>query len=516
VIRRLLPPISLCLVASCAYPRTLELPQSFAFDRPEETFLGQRFAPGADDDSGDSGLYILGRGADAFAARVALIDKTEQALDVQYYIFHNDVTGRWLMSRMLAAADRGVRVRLLLDDLGSAGIDDLIAAADVHPNLEIRLFNPFGRGSLTTLVRGFDFLVRPRRLNHRMHNKLLSGDGAAAIVGGRNVGDEYFDRNDDVNFGDLDLLAFGPVNAELGGCFDMYWNSPYVAPLTAWHWFERTQQDLDDLRVELLAHERENAASRYGERLRESNFVQEAVAGDLGLIWAPAHAVSDLPEKIVASRKEVKKTLLIERIRPYWPPAQRDLVIVSPYFVPRDKGVDHLVAKVAAGARVRVLTNSLAATDVSAVHAGYKGYRRDLLAGGVELYELRPSPKLLMEGFKKGLFGSSSASLHAKTFITDNQHVFVGSLNLDPRSVELNTELGLLIDSPELAAELGGNLDIAMSADVSWKLALTGGDIIWEGEVDDESVRLETEPNTSWWLRLKVTMLGWLPIQGQL
>ncbi|MFT5050973.1 MAG: putative cardiolipin synthase [Chlamydiales bacterium] len=510
--------IAQALFASCAYPRLSHpAPDSFAFDRPEETYLGSRFEPKATDHPGSSGLYLLSNGLDAFSARVALINRAERTLDAQYYIFHEDVTGKWLLSRLLAAADRGVRVRLLLDDLGSAGTDELISRADAHPQLEVRLFNPFARGPWPGLARKLDILSRPRRLNRRMHNKMLTADGAAAIVGGRNVGDEYFSANEDIEFGDMDLLAFGPVNHDLGECFDLYWNSEFVVPMSAWSSLRRDAGDLADLRAELAQHEVEHAESRYAERVQGSDFVQEALMGDLALVWAETHTVADLPRKIVAKGDKVKQTLLIERIKPYWPDSRTDLAIVSPYFIPRKAGVEELGRIVDGGGRVRVLTNSLAATDVPIVHSGYKDYRRALVRRGVELHELMPVSEAVEEGYRQGKLGSSNAALHTKTFVSDGQRIFVGSLNLDPRSVELNTELGLVVESPELARQILAKVDRATQRDVSWTIALDdAGDVIWLGERAGGPLRLDTEPDTSWWLRCKVWMMGLLPIEGQL
>ena len=307
------------LLAGCAYPHRPEaLPETHAFDRPGETRLGRHVAAEAEARAGNSGIYVLNTGPDSFAARIALIELAEQALDVQYYIFHDDVTGLWTLSRLLAAADRGVRVRLLLDDLGAAGIDELVSAADVHPNLEVRLFNPFARGPFPKLARTLDLLRHPHRLNRRMHNKMLTADGAAGIVGGRNVGDEYFGAKEGVNFADLDLLAFGPVNEELGQSFDLYWNSPYAFPVTAWKRLTGTAEDLERLRSRLAEHERTQAGSPYAERLRGSGFVQEALAGELELLWSPTHVVADLPRKIEARGDELRETLLTEQLEPLW------------------------------------------------------------------------------------------------------------------------------------------------------------------------------------------------------
>jgi len=228
------------------------------------------------------------------------------------------------------------------------------------------------------------------------------------------------------------------------------------------------------------------------------------------------HALADLPEKVVASGEELRETLLIERGAERWTRAQDELVVVSAYFVPGKGGVEQLAGVVERGARVRVLTNSLAATDVPAVHAGYEGYREPLLRGGVELYELRPSGGVVIEAHRQGLLGSSSASLHAKTFVADRELVFVGSFNLDPRSINLNTELGLVVESPETAARLVDRFEEAVQPGVSWRLALDDGGLAWEGEQDGETVLLRDEPDATWKARLAVRVLGWLPIEGQL
>lgn len=512
---------STLVLLACSQPRLAEPPAvTQAFDLPEETELGRLVAPGVAAHPGTSGMVLLRHGLDAFAARIGLMERAEKAIDLQVYIFHDDVTGRLLMQRLLAAADRGVRVRLLLDDMGSQGIDDLIAAADLHPSLEIRLFNAFARGPLPGLARFLDMMFSPRLLNHRMHNKMLAVDGIAGVVGGRNVGDEYFDANEGVNFADLDLLAFGPVAEELGRSFDSYWNSPHAMPLPAWRSMSREPADYERLRAELDAHLLEQRGSRYEERLRASDLVQQAIAGDLQPIWAPTHAVSDLPEKITARDEDVAATLLITQMGELLPQAQKSLDIVSPYFVPREVGVAWLAEQAARGVQVRILTNSLAATDVTAVHAGYAPSRRELLESGVDLYELRPRGEEIEAVHRSGLLGSSSASLHAKTFTLDRRVVFVGSLNLDPRSVVLNTELGLIIDSEELAAILTSDFDTLSSERFSWTLALqpdgASTQLVWRGAEDGQALELHQEPGTSWWERFKVGVLRMLPIEGQL
>ncbi|MBW2242082.1 MAG: phospholipase D family protein [Deltaproteobacteria bacterium] len=517
--RFLLAPLLLlltgCVHADLGDPRLR--PKSRAFAHPEETDAGRELRPQFEAHPDASGLYVLRSGLDAFVARILMVDAAEKAIDVQYYIFHDDVTGRFLFSRLLAAADRGVRVRLLLDDLGSPGLDRLLAAAQVHPQMEIRLFNAMARGPLPGLARMLDLLSRPRRLNHRMHNKMLTIDGLAAVVGGRNVGDEYFDAAPGVNFADLDLLAFGPVLGELGETFDQYWNAEFVSPIAGWSSLRAEPAALDALRAELLAHEEAQVGTRYAERLGSSTLYQDAKAGKLELLWAPTRAVADLPEKIVARGEALEETLLSKRLGSFFDEVDSELMIVSPYFIPRDSGVEFLANATGRGVRARILTNSLAATDVSAVHAGYKGYRVPMLEAGVELYELKGTGKGVRRAKRSGLFGSSSASLHAKTFLFDREIVFIGSANLDPRSIDLNTEMGLVVHSPELAEEQRAAFERITSPEFSWYLRLDDdGELLWEGSDGGESQTLHQEPGTSWWQRFKVSLLSLLPIQGQL
>lgn len=515
---RALPALLLFAAASCVHARLDGSTEpGRAFDEPERISDYARYADLAGEFPGETALILLGSGLDAFAARVHLVDRAEFAVDAQYYIFHDDLTGRFLLHRMLAAADRGVRVRLLLDDLGSDGIDELIARANVHPNLEVRLFNPRARGGWSWMAKTLDTLARPMRINRRMHNKLLAMDGIAAIVGGRNVGDEYFDASGGVNFGDLDVLAVGPAVAEAEASFDLYWNSSITKRLDGWSPFDRDTDDLAALQRELADDAEVARASEYASRISSAGYVDRARRGEFPLVWAPTHVVADLPWKVVAKGDEVEETMLMHRVGDALPAPTRDLMVVSPYFVPRESGVEQLCARVDEGVRVRVLTNSLAATDVPIVHAGYDNYRKDLLAGGVEIHELMPVANAALESHEKGLFGSQSASLHAKTYVVDERWVFVGSMNLDPRSVELNTELGFVCDSPELAAQVMEGVERVLRPDSSWTLSLTDdGWIRWHGERDGASVVLAKEPDSTWWQRFSLWWMGALPIEGQL
>ncbi|MGB0331104.1 MAG: phospholipase D-like domain-containing protein [Planctomycetota bacterium] len=349
-----------------------------------------------------------------------------------------------------------------------------------------------------------------------MHNKMLTADGLAGIVGGRNVGDEYFDAAEDVNFGDLDVLAFGPVVFELGESFDEYWNSEFTEQLSGWSPFDRDEADLASLRASLLELAAANQETPYALRLQGADFIKEAADDELPLIWAPAHAHSDRPRKIVASKDELAELLLIERLRKNIPPAEEELLIVSPYFIPGNAGTRSLVSDAGRGVKIRILTNSLASTDVAAVHAGYRKYREDLVEGGVELFEIQPSSDFTDALYDEGMFGSKNASLHAKTLISDRRYIFVGSMNLDPRSVQLNTELGFVIDSPELAELLIEGIEDVMALDSSWTVTADRDGLLWRGIERGEAVEYRKEPRTSWWQRFKCGLVGWLPMEAQL
>jgi len=484
--------------------------------------LGRRIGASASPDPEQSGIYVLQSGLEAFAARRLLARNAERAIDAQTYIFHRDVTGLFHIASFLEAADRGVRVRILLDDLKAREVEEELAILDAHPQIEVRLFNPFSRSSLPGLTRAFDFLVHPVLLNRRMHNKSFSVDGAVAVVGGRNIGDEYFGASPAVNFADLDLLAAGPAARGVGADFDAYWGHTLSVPMEAWPSLRRTPEDLDALRRTLEEHGREHADSPYAAAVRASDLVQHLLAGELPLVWARARSSADKPEKVTASRDALEGLLLGRDVVPVARAVQSELILVSPYFVPGDEGSEWLMELRKRDVRVRILTNSFAATDVPLVHAGYARYRERLLEAGVELFELQPRAAERSADDRHGLFGSSGASLHAKTFVFDRKTLFVGSLNFDPRSVELNTEQGLLVESEELAARIVELFDRGSRPEHSYRVVLDpaegedGPKLTWHGEEDGRPVRFHKDPHVGFGKRLSAFLSGLLPIESQL
>jgi len=462
-----------------------------------------------------SGFWLLGDGLDAYAARLLLTEAADRTIDVQYYLYHDDLTGRILTYHLLRAADRGVRVRLLLDDMTTKGIDQLLATLDSHPNIEVRIVNPYANRGF----RGLETLARFDTVTRRMHNKSFSVDNVMTIVGGRNVGDEYFGTHEDVNFGDMDVLAVGPAAVKVGDQFDLYWNSALAYPIRA---LARGPGDIDELRRDLREHNDLHSGSPYTQRARTSDLVRALVAGTLAFQWGHALVFFDLPEKL-ATDPEDRSAHMGPKLRPYTlGRLDRDLLIFSPYFVPGEEGVVVLTDLERRGVQVRVLTNSLASTDVGIVHAGYAKYRKPLLRGGVEIYEFKPDAGT---AGKAKFAGSSGTSLHAKTSVLDRESLFVGSANLDPRSGKLNTELGILFQSEPLAKGLTDWFD-ANEARIAYRVSLDqshcadahrcDGQLRWTEREDGREVVYLKDPKTDVLTRFFVALISLLPVEGQL
>jgi len=463
-----------------------------------DTRLGQAVQAHASTRPGLTGIMPLTDGQDAFAARMMLARTAERSLDVQYYIWRHDTTGRLLFEALRQAAARGVRVRLLLDDNNTAGIDPVLASLDAHAAIEVRVFNPTAFRKLRVLGLVADF----GRLNRRMHNKSFIADNQVAIVGGRNIGNEYFGATSAVAFADLDVMAIGPVVPQVSADFDRYWNSASAYPLS--------------LFVSADAGAQERAAADTAKPLqldpgRYTLQVEQFLKGDSPLIWAPARMVSDDPAKVLGkTRREAHVTFQLASLMGE---PKRTLDLISPYFVPGKQGGEAFIRFAHSGANIRVLTNSLEATDVAAVHAGYAPWRKQLLKAGVKLYELRRDWRDAPRGWSTGVSGSSDASLHAKTFAVDGQRVFVGSFNVDQRSFHLNTEMGLVIESPQLANRLVETLD-ANLPERAYELGLhKDGSLYWLERREGKLIRHDVEPGTSWWTRATVKLLSMFPIE---
>jgi putative cardiolipin synthase len=456
---------------------------------------------------GLNGLMLVAGNLDAFAVRVLAARKAGRSLDLQYYMWKDDLTGRLLAREVVRAADRGVRVRLLLDDINAHGFDRTYLALDAHPNIVVHMFNP-SRNREGPLRRGIEMVLRAFSFTRRMHNKAWLADGRLAVVGGRNVGDAYFDAAEKSNFRDLDLLLVGPAVRQAEAVFDAFWNSSAVMPISALG--QVSEDGLSKLRASLESGASDELALPYLKRVAEDEAVAELLAGDWRLHWtANAEVLSDPPDKV---RGEGEKSWIFNAIRRMITSAESEVEIVSPYFIPGSRGTGILTELAERGVRVSVLTNSLAATDVAAVHGAYAGYRRALIEGGVKLFELKPYDQPV----GAALFGSSSASLHTKAFIVDGRLGFVGSMNFDPRSLFLNSEMGVVFEDRELVAELRAIFADETSPQKSYGVELENGRVVWRDIDGDVRETWRKEPQAGFRRRLAAAIVAWLPIQSQL
>jgi putative cardiolipin synthase len=458
---------SLLSLAGCAPTLNLDAnrPLSHALprqaDSPLKDQLAVRIPPG------ESGFYLLQGGHAALAARLALTQHATRTLDVQYYLFHNDTTGKMVAAALLAAADRGVRVRLLIDDIDTADKELGLATLNAHPNIQVRLFNPFHTRSTSLLVKGWQALRERVRLNRRMHNKLFIADNQLGITGGRNIGDEYFSADSKLAFVDLDVLAAGSIVDALSQSFDEYWNSEAAVPASALP-VSASDKRLQRTTLRLQAFRARQLDSDYGRALTAADPVPGLLQGTIPWPIARADLIVDPPDKVL-NRGDSTSRLLMGQLAGLGVNPTRHALIVSAYFVPGATGMAYLEYWRSQGVQVDVLTNAYAASDVPIVHAGYANYRIPLLEAGVNLYELKPVAEPIGGRLRDLPSGSSRASLHAKTFVFDDEHVFIGSFNFDPRSALLNTEMGLVIHSPELAREVTAMAENAMRPERSFR-----------------------------------------------
>jgi putative cardiolipin synthase len=484
-----------------------------------QTDLDRELAPLLAAHPGQTGVLTAADGLDAFAMRALAARKAGRSLDAMYFIWKDDLAGRLLAGEVVAAAGRGVRVRLLLDDINLQGLDPQLLALDAHPNIELRVYNPFrnrdGAGRMLEMAH------RLRSLNHRMHNKAWIADGRVAVVGGRNIGEQYFSAAA-VNFRDFDLLLFGPAVAQASAVFDAYWNSGAAIPIASLH-----PQDDAHLRallasVHLDAHD--PAAAPYLARVDASPGVVDYRQQALAPHWTDRlRIVADPPLKGRDDRVRCPPgqpdgadcdTWMVDRIVADVTSAQHDAWVFNPYFVPGDAGAAALVALAARGTQVGIVPNSLAANDVSAVHAGYAAHRVELLRAGVQLHELRARRGARTNVSK---FGSAGASLHAKAYVLDGARGFVGSFNFDPRSADLNTEMGVLFEDAGLAADVRREYERLASPALSYLMSLDAdGHVRWIDGATAPPRVLTDEPDTDAMTRLRARLVGWLPIESQL
>jgi putative cardiolipin synthase len=506
-----------CATLRSDYPRTPSSALAPQFDGASGRYVRAEL----DGHPGQCGFRLLASGTDALMSRVWLIDHARHSIDLQYFIFANDATGRLIAQRLLAAADRGVRVRLLLDDISLAHEDRLLGALGAHPNIEVRVFNPFRTRDPSWPSKLVQLALEGPRLNRRMHNKSLVVDGFVAVLGGRNIGDAYFDAGDDSNFRDLDVLIIGPAVSETAQAFDAYWNSTAAWPLGAFRTTRNASADLATVRPELKGAVRAFAQSDYAQAVLEQ--LPNGATGDRPgrWVWGEGTLLADQPQKIEA-RDDAPALRIGPKVKQAMDGAGSELLLISPYFIPSRAGVRYLTALARRGVAVRVLTNSLASTDDPAAEAGYAHARRELLEGGVELYELQPSagPRPRHTDPTR----SAGVSLHAKAIVVDRRVVFVGSMNLDPRSKLLNTEMGVLADCPQLAGEVAHFFEQAADAHNAFRVQLerggaasrSGGRLSWSWDAHGTLLSSRDEPEVSAARRLEFDLARLLPIEGLL
>ena len=506
-----------CATLRSDYVRTPSSSLPPEFDTPSGRYVQAEL----DRHPGRSGLRLLASGTDALMSRVWLIDHARHTVDLQYFLFDNDATGRLVAQRLLAAADRGVRVRLLLDDVALKHEDRLLGALDAHPHIEVRVFNPFRTREPSLPWKVLQFALEGRRLNRRMHNKSMVVDGFVAVLGGRNIADRYFDADDDRNVRDLDIITIGPVVAQASRAFDAYWNSKAAYPVKAYRTSRDGRADLSALRPELSGAVRAFAQSDYAQALLEE--LPNGATGDRPgrWLWGEGTLLVDQPQKIEVDHDE-PALRIGPRLKQAIDGAQSELLLVSPYLVPSSRGVRYLAALTRRGVAVRALTNSLASTDEPAAEAGYARRRRALLAGGVQLYELQPARAVGEQPPAAGR--SSGISLHAKAIVIDRRFVFIGSMNLDPRSQLLNTEMGVLVECPALAEEVARFFEQAADPRSAFhvELARAGGSyghgehLSWSWEDHGTPMSSGRDPEVGISRRLLFGALRLLPIQGLL
>jgi putative cardiolipin synthase len=486
------------------YQRFFKLPERRESWKPVDTrstVLGEAASSWLSGKPASSAVYRLDLGSDALGARVGLIDRAEQSIDIQSYLIKDDLSGNLVALHLAQAADRGVRVRLLMDDALTDEVDAGLLSLDEHENIEVRVFNPFPRrrSRFISLLANFNIL------NRRMHNKSFTVDNQVTIVGGRNIADEYYQTGGKTEFIDEDMLAIGSVVNEVSDGFDEYWNSPEAIPMDAFDKMVAHSSVADSL----------EEGRKYIDQHRDKPFLQGVdsvlidrfVDGSLDLVAAPARIVQDHPDKV---RNLVRRRAseMSEYLQKLVSAAEKELIVISPYFVPQKQGVDFFGSLVKKGVRVIIISNSLASTNHSSVHAVYARYRKPLLQQGVELYELRPRFEATETETK--------ITLHSKVATVDRHRLFVGSFNLDPRSLYLNTEMGIEVESETLAGSMATSI-LDTLPDFAYKLRLSRKNKLqWLLQTAGVEEVITTEPQTSLWRRFLTKLMSLLPIEEQM
>ena len=497
------------ILAGCAsLPPGADYPKakSTAFAYPEKTRLGSQFEAAAQAHPGNSAFRIIPDGMDGFSMRMQMINAAEKTLDLQYFIFRGDHTGRLLTDAVLRAAARGVRVRILIDDGETREDDDQIIRLKAHPDIEVRIFNPFAYRGHSMFMRAGEFLFNARRLDYRMHNKLLVVDNAVALIGGRNIGNQYFQIDPSSQFADDDVFAAGPIVRKLSGSFDEFWNCDLSIPIEALTPPSNEQQTelVDDPDYMKLVSADEPLAG--------------ILSGRLPLTWAHATLVYDSPYKKKVESGKMAGNLMNRSVVDAALEVKDELLIITPYLVPGREGMDLISDLRDRKVRIRILTSSLDSSNVLLAQAGYMHYRIPLLEEGVELYEIRSKPENSRgSGETKALLRHGNYALHAKLFVFDRKRVFIGSMNFDQRSMHLNTEIGLIIDSPLIAKQISSRFDAMTQPGNAYKLLLSPQKrIVWLTQEKGKEIEYHAEPARNDWQRIEADALSLLPIDDEL
>ncbi|MFO1416379.1 MAG: phospholipase D family protein [Acinetobacter sp.] len=482
-----------------------------------QTTLAQIIQPLQEQHPELTGYLVLFEPLEALSARLRLIDKAEKTLDLQYYIWDNDKVGALALHALIRAADRGVRVRLLIDDNNAKSTEGIFLALAQHPNIEVKLFNPYRFRK----YRALDMILDLKRINRRMHNKSFIADHQVALIGGRNMTNQYYNVSDNYQFSDVDVMLVGTAVKDISNSFDEYWNHEYAYKVQEVVKQSAHRLSYDSLKQQLDEHYKRITVQNYLDLTSNSQAIDSLMSRDIPLDWVKAEVVKDSPDKIKSKAKK-KEHLNFQLIQQLEQP-EKNVDLISAYFVPEKKGAKMLTDLAEDGIKVRVLTNSFKANDVAVVHAFYGKYRQNLLEHGVQLYEFLPAldkndldrhTEALAKKAKVNLKGLSRSSLHAKLMALDEKQVFIGSFNFDPRSAYLNTEIGVLLNSPPLARAVHTTMDENLSK-YAYKLVLDANKkITWQRQTPQGPVIYTKEPRMKWWQRAGIKMLSWLPIEG--
>jgi putative cardiolipin synthase len=517
--------LALAFLGGCAslppgssYPKT----HSVSLSDPQTTRFGCQFANAAQQNPGRSGFRIFNVGIDGFLLRLEMINAAERTLDLQYYIFRGDESGRLITDALLRASDRGVRVRVLVDEGESVPGDEQLFRLAGHANIEIRVFNPWAYRGHSKFIRDAEYLLRHSRLDYRMHNKLFVADGSVGLLGGRNIGDQYFQIDPESQFADDDVFAAGPITRDLSSEFDEFWNSAFASPAEALQ-----HRNTGDVAAYSTRHYRpaeapklKSAGLNYAEKLATGEPLAGLMSGALPLVWADAQFVSDPPDKKKLGPAGTRVgDLMYEPVADMARQVKSELIIVSPYFVPSKDELALLKSHRQHGVRVGALTNSLESNPETAAHAGYMHYRVELLRDGVELYEVRS-----LLGNTRGSGQSARVSkygnysLHAKFYVMDTKELFIGSMNFDARSRRLNTEMGLIIHNGELAQQEASRFEAMIRPENAYSVELRPGSsrLVWHTVENGQPLDYDREPARSTWHRVKARFLSFLPLDPEL